>query len=258
MEKTKKDYSVPAIEKAITILNSLAKNGKMNINEIHSALKIPKTTVFVILSTLERHSLIEKREDGKYLLGHGVLYWGMNYYQQSDIKQIARPHLERLVEETPFTAHLAVLMNDKAVYIDKCEGNGFVRFATIAGQALPLHQSGVGKALASGMTDEDISRAIAIIAGSSAEAKADLLLEKLMEDIHFVRQYGYSIEDEQMEEGIRCIGAPVYGEGGDVIAAISITALSKDLPAIKFQTIGEHIKETALRISEEMGYRTNE
>ncbi|MFD0714478.1 IclR family transcriptional regulator [Paenibacillus sp. GCM10027626] len=254
MEKTKKDYSVPAIEKAITILNCIAGNGRMNVNELHSELKIPKTTVFVILSTLERHSLVEKREDGKYLLGHGVLAWGMNYYQQNDIKQIAHPHLERLVEETPFTAHLAVMMNYKAVYIDKCEGNGFVRFATSAGQALPLHLSGVGKALAAGMSDEMILADITAITGAE-EVKGQQAAAKLLEDVQFVREHGYSIEDEQMEEGIRCIGAPVFGEDGNTIAAISITALSKDLPAIKFPAIGDLIKETAQRISEEMGYR---
>ncbi|GIP35303.1 IclR family transcriptional regulator [Paenibacillus sp. J2TS4] len=253
MAKPKKDYSVPAIEKAITILNCISRKERMNINELHTELNIPKTTVFVIVNTLERHSLIEKQEDGKYILGHGVLYWGMNYYQQNDIKQIAHPHLIKLVAETPFTAHLAIMANYKAVYIDKCEGDGFVRFATIAGQALPLHLSGVGKALASGLPDKEITAAIDVIVGPS-ETRPELMLDKLMEDVQFVRQHGYSIEDEQMEEGIRCIGAPVFDENGRVIAAISLTALSKDLPAIKFQAIGETIKETALRISQEMGY----
>jgi len=254
MVKTAKNYSVPAIEKAITILNGISKNGKMTINEIHSELGIPKTTVFVILNTLERHSLIEKHDDGKYVLGHGVLYWGMNYYQQSDIKQVTRPHLEKLVAGTPFTAHLAILVNDQAVYIDKSEGSGFVRFATTAGQALPLHLSGVGKALASGLTDEEIAKAMSKHS-SDEESKSEKLADKLIEDVRFIRLHGYSIEDEQMEEGIRCIGAPVFGQNGHVIASISITALSKDLPAIKFHSIGEQVKETALRVSEEMGYQ---
>lgn len=254
MAKTTKEYSVPAIEKAITILNGLSKNGKMNIHEMHAELGIPKTTVFVILNTLERHSLIEKLDDGKYVLGHGVLYWGMNYYQQSDIKQVAKPHLEKLVEGTPFTAHLAVLVNHQAVYIDKREGNGFVRFATMAGQVMPLHSSGVGKALAVGMTDDEIKQAIARIPDQS-EAKRAQLAEGLMDDVRYIRQHGYSIEDEQMEEGVRCIGAPIFGPSGVVIASISLTALSKDLPAIKFQTIGEQVKETALLISAEMGYQ---
>ncbi|QJD84292.1 IclR family transcriptional regulator [Cohnella herbarum] len=254
MTKSAKNYSVPAIEKAITILNGISKNGKMTINEIHSELGIPKTTVFVILNTLERHSLIEKHDDGKYVLGHGVLYWGMNYYQQSDIKQVTRPHLEKLVAGTPFTAHLAILVNDQPVYIDKSEGNGFVRFATTAGQALPLHLSGVGKALASGLTDEEIIKAMSKNSRDD-ETKSEKLADKLIEDVQFIRLHGYSIEDEQMEEGIRCIGAPVFGENGRVIASISITALSKDLPAIKFHSIGEQVKETALRVSEEMGYQ---
>jgi len=253
MAKPAKSYSVPAIEKAIAILNGISKNGKMNIQEIHSELGIPKTTVFVIMSTLERHALIEKLADGKYVLGHGVMQWGMSYSRQSDIKDIARPHLQKLVDGTPFTAHLAVLMNDQPVYIDKSEGSGFVRFATMPGQALPIHSSGVGKALASGLSDEEIARAIAA-AADVPETKRAQVIEKLQEDVSFIREHGYSIEDEQMEEGIRCIGAPIYGPTGRVIASLSLTALSKDLPAIKFQSVGEQVKATAMSISEEMGY----
>lgn len=254
MAKTTKNYSVPALEKAIAILNGISKYGKMNIHDIHTELGIPKTTVFVILNTLERHSLIDKLDDGKYVLGHGVVYWGMNYYQQSDIRLIARPYLEKLVSGTPFTAHLAVLVNQQPVYIDKFEGNGFVRFATMAGQVLPLYASGVGKALASGMTDEEIKDALANIPDLS-EAKLLQVTERLRADVQYVRQYGYSIEDEQMEEGIRCIGAPIYGPAGKVIASVSLTALSKDLPAIKFQMYGEQVQEAAMKISAGMGYQ---
>ncbi|MBN2984678.1 IclR family transcriptional regulator [Cohnella algarum] len=253
MAKENKPYSVPAIEKAIAILNGIAANGKMGIPDIHAELGIPKSTAFVILNTLEKHSLIEKLDDGKYALGHGVLSWGMNYYRQSDIKQVARPHLDKLVEGTPYTAHLAVLVSRQPVYIDKSEGSGFVRFATMAGQALPLHSSGVGKALAFGMSETELAQAIAAIP-DLPEAERARTAESLAEDIRFIREHGYSIEDEQMEEGIRCIGAPVYGPSGSVVASVSLTALSKDLPAIKFQSVGERVRETAMRISAEMGF----
>ncbi|TMV45549.1 IclR family transcriptional regulator [Paenibacillus mesophilus] len=252
MKKQPKEYSVPAIDKTVAILNALA-DRQLSIQDIHTSLNVPKSTAFVILNALEQYSLIQKNPEGKYRLGHGVLRWGIGYMKSMDLVTIARPHLEKLIADTPYTAHLAVSEKDKPVYVDKVEGNGFVRFATNIGQIQPLHMSGVGKAIASGMSDEEIASALT----AELEAAPDKLgraMEKLMEDVRYVRKYGYSIEDEEFEEGIRCIGAPIRDGNGQVFASISITSLNKDLPATKFQQIGEAVKETADRISAELGF----
>lgn len=252
MKKQPKEYSVPAIDKTVAILNALTER-HLSIQDIHTSLNVPKSTAFVILNALEQYSLIQKTPEGKYKLGHGVLLWGIGYMKSMDLVTIARPHLERLVENTPYTAHLAVSEKEKPVYVDKVEGSGFVRFATNIGQIQPLHMSGVGKAIASGMSDAALADALAAELGETPE-KLPRALEKLMEDVRYVRQYGYSIEDEEFEEGIRCIGAPIRGGNGHVFASISITSLNKDLPATKFQQIGEAVRETADRISAELGY----
>lgn len=252
MKKQPKEYSVPAIDKTVAILNALTEQ-HLSIQEIHTTLNVPKSTAFVILNTLEQYSLIQKNPEGKYRLGHGVLRWGIGYMKSMDLVAIARPHLEQLVADTPYTAHLAVSEKGKPVYVDKVEGGGFVRFATKIGQVQPLHMSGVGKAIASGMSEEEIAAVLAAELEGTPD-KLERALEKLMEDVEHVHQYGFSIEDEEFEEGIRCIGAPIRGENGQVFASISITTLNKDLPATKYQMMGASVKETADRISAELGY----
>jgi DNA-binding IclR family transcriptional regulator len=255
MAQGTKDYSVPALEKAIAILNALAAN-ELTISDLHSRLKFPKTTTFVILNTLEQHEIVRKTAEGKYRLGPGVLHWGNRYFDSMDMVQIARPHLERLVEEKPYTGHLAVLIGDKPVYCDKVEGNGFVRFATTIGQSQPLHQSSVGKALAAGLSDEEIRLLLPDVMGTST-IKSIRYIEKFLEEVQFVRENGFAIEDEEFEEGVRCIGAPIRNYTGHIIASLSITALSKDLPAVKFMVIGEEVKQTAELISRDLGYTGN-
>lgn len=252
MAQGTKDYSVPALEKAIAILNALAAN-ELSISDLHSQLKLPKTTTFVILNTLEQHEIIRKTAEGKYRLGPGVLRWGNRYFDSMDMVQIARPHLERLVEEKPYTCHLAVLIGDKPVYCDKVEGNGFVRFATMIGQSQPLHQSSVGKALAAGLSDDDIRSLLPGVMDAST-GKSIRSIEKFLEEVQFVRENGFAIEDEEFEEGVRCIGAPIRNYTGSIVASISITALSKDLPAVKFMVIGEEVKQTAALISRDLGF----
>ncbi|MBW7456759.1 IclR family transcriptional regulator [Paenibacillus sepulcri] len=253
MEKsTKKDYSVPALDKAVLILHALAEQGWLSALELHAQLNIPKSTVFVLLNSLSRSRMVERHADGRYGLGHATFLLGMSYFRDLDIRRMARPHLESLVSQTPYTAHLAVLAGQQPVYIDKVEGSGFVRFATFIGQSLPLHLSGVGKALAAGMSREQVANALEEFPDMRDAEKS---AQQLLEDVQFIRQHGFSIEDEQMEEGIRCIGSPVYDLSGNIVASISITSLSQDLPAIKFNSMGQKVREAAIHISQELGFK---
>ncbi|WP_026021341.1 IclR family transcriptional regulator [Paenibacillus senegalensis] len=252
MAKGTKEYSVPALDKAIMILNALSEN-ELSAADLHTSLKLPKTTTFVILNTLEQHAIIYKNPDGTYRLGPGVLHWATRFLGSIDLVQFARPHLSALVQDTPYTGHLAVLVDNKAVYCDKVEGNGFVRFATSVGQGQPLHQSAVGKALLADHQPKQLELLIPEI-NPIDDDKAARTMEKWMDDIQFVRDHGFSIEDEEFEEGVRCIGAPIRNHQGFIVAAISITSLSRDLPAVKFMSVGSQVKAAALAISQAIGY----
>ncbi|MBO9604911.1 MAG: IclR family transcriptional regulator [Paenibacillaceae bacterium] len=255
MAQGTKDYSVPALEKSIMILNALAE-AELSTSDLHLQLKLPKSTTFVILNTLEQHAIIQKSPEGKYRLGHGVLRWGMSYFKSMDVVRIARPLLERLVSGTPFTAHLAAPVDNKPVYVDKVEGGGFVRFATAIGQTQPLFRSAVGKAMASDWTEEQLRGFLVEEAQGAADpGKIERELAKMREDAQFVREHGFVVEDEEFEEGVRCVGAPIRGANGGIVASLSITALIKDLPVVKFIAVGNAVKDTAGQISRELGYR---
>lgn len=256
MAKEQRAYSVPALEKTISILDALSETD-LTITDLYTQLELPKSTTFVILNTLEQHAIIQKTAEGKYTLGYGVLRWGIGYFKSMEITRIAKTHLEQLVKNTPYTAHLAGPVHKGAVYIDKVEGDGFVRFATSIGQIQKLHLSAVGKALSANMTDDEMTKWFAQET-ESGELVDERTITKFKEDLQFVNQHGFSIEDEEFEDGIRCIGAPIYNFAGQIVASLSITALSKDLPAVKFLTVGEQVKSTALAISRELGYHNDQ
>src|SRR5699024_7912587 len=117
-----------------------------------------------------------------------------------NIASISRPFIEKLVKDTPYTGHLAILPdgNNLPIYIDKVEGNGFVRFATSIGQQLPLHLSGVGKALGINLNNNSILSAIDKYNKNTSEDKQKIL-RVFKKDIEFIKKNGYAIEDEEME-----------------------------------------------------------
>lgn len=253
MAREQRAYSVPALEKTILILNALSESD-LTITDLYTQLELPKSTTFVILNTLEQNSIIQKTAEGKYCLGYGVIRWGISYFRSMEVTTIARMHLEKLVSGTPYTAHLATPVKHGAVYVDKVEGEGFVRFATSIGQIQKFHLSAVGKALAVDKPEDELANLLSDELSQSSLANKERILNKFIDDTRFVKKHGFSIEDEEFEDGIRCIGAPIRNYTGAVVASLSITALSRDLPAVKFITIGEQVKATANAISQELGF----
>lgn len=251
-QTNKKMYSVPAIERMVKILDLLCEEEVVYLNEVYTKLRLPKTTVYVLVETLQQQGLLQRTADGRLLLGLKSFYWGMNYYKKQDLKIIAQPHLRRLVDKTPYSAHLAILSGFNSVYIDKVEGGSFVRFATYIGQATPFHLSAIGKALVLEHTDEQIVAMLAMNFDKPTE-KSLQTEQHVLDDIIAARQRGYTVESEEFERGIRCIGAPIYGLNHKIVGAISLISQLEDLPTDTFGTIGLQVKETADRISLDLG-----
>ncbi|CAG7654389.1 HTH-type transcriptional repressor AllR [Paenibacillus allorhizosphaerae] len=259
MAEPLKKYNVPALEKAIAIIETLSlQEEPLGVSELCKQLDIPKTSVFFILSTLEQHEYITKTEDGKYKLGTKFISLGLSVLNKMNIVELARPFLQELLEETGFTVHLAVLNDGQAMYVDKLESQSFVKFSTYIGQRQPLHASGVGKALAAYLAPEELEQ-IAAVQGLQEKTKNTITdLEQLKAALDIVRAQGYALEDEEGEHGIRCIGAPIFDDRGRLKASISITALRTDLPVHDILVVGEKVKQTARNISKRLGYTFSE
>lgn len=256
MNKPKKKYNVPALEKAIAIIETLAEQEEpVGVSDLCKLLDIPKTSVFFILNTLDQNEYICKTEDGKYKLGPQFISLGLSVLNKTDIRELARPFLERLLEETGFTVHLAILNNGEAMYIDKLENKAFVKFSTYIGQRQPLHASGVGKALAAYLPVPELERIIASRGLAEKTKNTITTFEQFKDSLAFVREEGYALEDEEGEYGIRCIGAAIFDHQERLKASISITALRTDLPVHDISGVAEKVKQTALDISRRLGYK---
>jgi DNA-binding IclR family transcriptional regulator len=253
MKKKSNNYLVPALEKGLMILEKLAKSEELlRVTDIHEQMGIPKTSVFMILSTLETMEYIEKVDDNRYRLTMKIYNIGNEVLAKYDIRKIARPIMETLAEKLRFTVHLGVLSNGRAVYIEKVNGPAFVQFGTKIGQSMPLHSSAIGKVLAAYMDEkslEDIIESNPLVRATDNTITSQETFKKFL---NHVRETGYAIEDEEGEIGVRCIGAPVFNSKGKVIAAISVTGVRNDLHSIQFQEIGSVVKEFGQLISKQL------
>ncbi len=249
-------YNVPALEKGLLIIETLAKSEQpLGITDLYALCGLPKSSVFMILTTLEDLNFVEKLAGDKYKLTLKLYNLGELVLTKLNIREVARPFMEKTAQDLGFTVHLAQMEYGKAVYIEKVNGPGFVQFSTKVGLAWSLHNSAIGKTLAAYLPEKELDRIIEIqgMEATTANTMTDINVYK--DFLRTVREAGYAVEDEEGELGIRCIGAPIWNNAEDVVAAISITALRNDLPTSKFQEVGQYLSDIAMQISRSIGYK---
>lgn len=252
---------VQTIERVSSILDTLGQNPKgMSIRELSSKVHLPKGTIHRLLSSLSYFGYV--RQDPKtrnYFLGLKLVELGNLLLSQLDLRKEAEPFLRDLAERTKETVHMVFLDRDEIVYIDKVEldhNPSGLKMASRIGLRNPAHSCAVGKILLSYLPEEELDR---IIQEKGLLKRTENTItdpQILKAHLKTVRAQGYAVDDEENERGIRCVAAPIFNESGKPVAAISISG-----PAFRItkkviqETLRKEVVETALKISQRLGYQ---
>lgn len=246
-------YRVPSVERAFRILEeiSAAPNG-LGLADITERTGFPKTTVYMLLTVLRDLGVL-RQDDAQYVLGPVLAKLGGQALRRLDLRPLAMPYMQRLVEQTGFTSHLGVLRGQDLIFVAKVESEGFIQFSTYPGMTQAFYLSSLGKAIAAFLPEPELE---ALLANCTFVRKTNYTITDaamFRRVAAIIRRQGYAVEDEENEEGIRCIGAPVFDHEGRVIAAISVTALRNHLPVEDFPRVAQLVMEAANGLSREMG-----
>lgn len=243
-------YNVPALEKAISILDLISNSKeKYTLTEICEKLELPKATVFTTMSTLEYFNIVQKDGTGKFQIGPKMFQLGMAYASDNSIVELAKPYMKELMEKTGYTVHLGVLHENQVMYIAKEEPDNFIKFSTYPGLKTEVHLSGLGKAISAYLSEDELDKIIKNVGLREATPNTITTVNKFKKSLDFVRKNGYAIEDEEDEIGVRCVAAPILNARYITPTAISITAHSSSLSQEQFAEIGELVRDTAQEIA---------
>ena len=248
-------YAIRSVDRAVDILECVASgNGVLTVDQIVVATGLPKTTVFRLLATLTARRLLERDERSQtYRLGMLALVIGARAMGDLDLRRAARPHLEQLVAGTGETVHLSILSDDKALCIDKLDASRSMRMASFVGFLDPLHCSGVGKALLAFQEEPARSQLIARMRLEPHTPHTITDAARLNAQIDEIRARGYAIDDEEIEEGLRCVAAPIRDHSGSVVAAVSISGPTTRVTDTSLAELGIAVESCAQTISRELG-----
>jgi DNA-binding IclR family transcriptional regulator len=249
MEKGNK-YDIKVLQKTFKILELFDEKGKeLALTEINELLNLNKVSIFRIIKNLEHAGYLEKDPDTlKFKLGLRMYHIGSLAEPNSKIRRITRPFLEKLNEQCGETVHLAALHQGEALYLDKIEGKGTIRVITLIGTKLPAHCSGVGKTLLAALSEEDLEE---LIREKGLPRFTDNTITEsnaLKAELAKIRKQGYAIDNEEIEEGLKCAAAPLHDSEGNVVASISISVPKQRFDK-EVSTYISEVKKTAKIVS---------
>jgi DNA-binding IclR family transcriptional regulator len=226
---------------------------------LSSGLNLPKGTIHRILSSLSYFGYIRQDAVTKnYSLGLKLIELGSLLFGQLDLRRVAEPILRELAETTGETAYMVVLDGSEVVYIEKIESlqlTGGLKMASKVGSRNPLHSCAVGKTLLSFFPEQELDRLIRKKGLPRRTGNTITNPERLKAQLRVVRAQGYAVDDEENEEGIRCLAAPVFDEKGRPVAAISVSGPAVRVTKKIIQDVfRKEVMKAASEISRRLGF----
>jgi DNA-binding IclR family transcriptional regulator len=248
-------YKLQAIDRAFAVLDLLGEGRKpMGLAQITTALHLHKSTVHRFLMVLERHRMVERTHEGLYRLGLKLYDLGNRAVQHLDLRDLVQPHLRRLVNETGETAHLCILEKALIVYLEKIEPSRSVRMTSRVGTSNPVYCTSVGKAMLTLLPEQERREVLSRIRYVRLSPKTIMTEEELLKDLERTRRRGYAMDDEEVEEGVRCVGVAIVNSIGHPVAAVSVSGPSFRMTVQNVRAIAVRLQECVRAIEKDLGY----
>jgi DNA-binding IclR family transcriptional regulator len=253
---SRSDPTLSTLDKGLRILELLAEDEArhgLTLTEIGRALGMHRSTLFRFLATLKARGYLERDPvSDRYRLGTRVLTLSGAFLDALDIRDAARPELEKLCAETQELVHLATLDHDEVVTIERIAGRQPVSLQTGIGERRPAYCTASGKAILAYLPADQLDGILA--RGMPVHTPRTITSPtRMREHLARVRRCGYAVDDEERIEGVRCVASPVFGHDGAVVAAVSVAAPSHRAPDERLSHLGSRCRVTAGAVSRRLG-----
>ena len=252
----RKAYSSRLLDRSVLLLKILATGPVEKRLADFSEAGLHKSTALRLLEALRRHGLVSvDRESGRYRLGLGLYELGLAAVSRLDVSQCAPPFLEALVRDTGESASLGIFEDPEVVHILRIESQQPLRLPSLAGRRSPAYCTGIGKAVLAHLDTDRLEKYLAEVRLHPRTPRTITSADALRSDLRRVRSRGWSLDDEEIFPGLRCVAAPLFGPDGRVLAGVSVAGPSSRMPRDGFPEVSVKVMAAASEISRRLGYR---
>lgn len=250
-KKEKSEYLIQAVSHALDLLEQFhGEIDELGVTELSKRLKLHKNNVFRLLATLESRGYIEQnRVTENYRLGLKTLELGQTFIRQMGLLRQSKPVLEEVVKECNETTYVAILKESSIIYLDAVETDMTVRVVPRVGSRLPAYCTAAGKVQVAFMSDEELENYLPTKELKKYTNSTITDRQILKQELKKVAEQGFAIDNEELDQGVKCVSAPIRDYTRRIIGAISISG-----PSMRFsdERIEKELIPLAIKASEEI------
>lgn len=247
---------IASVQRAVDILDLFDQTRvELGTTDIARELGLAKSTISGLAQTLEWTGLLERNPNTrKYRLGYKLAEYAGILLNQTDLRQLAMPYLEELLEWCNESINLAVPDKSQMVYIERLYGTNSLGIRSEIGKREPVHSTALGKAVLAHYSPDEIQELLKELDFVSRTPRTINTTAALLDNLALILQQGYALDNEENELGGRCVAASILDHRGKPVAAISISAPIQRLPMERVPLYGKKVIEAARAVSRKLGY----
>lgn len=248
------EMSVKSAERVLDVIDYLTSADEgATLMELSKRLDIPKSSMSQLLGTMARKNYLVKTEGNIYKLGYKLIIAGNKARTSNDIYSASISILKNKVVVTGETLFLAIRSSTEIIYLAKVDSDNSHRTTAQPGVRKPLHSTGLGKTFLTYEDEEVREQLLESINYTQFTPKTITNKQRLNCALEKYEKQGYVIDDEEGEEGVFCIAAPILDDTGKIIAAISCAG-NRERMLERKEVIAEEIVKSANEISRTQGF----
>ena len=248
--------SVQSLDRALALLEIVAEADGLTLTDLAQRAGVPPSTAHRILATLQAHEYVSHDEQrGLWLIGVRAFEVGSSFLRNRKLAETGRSIMRELMEECGETVNLAIEDDGRIEYISQAERDKASRAGHRAGSRGAIQAWGVGKALLTARSDDQVRR---ILHKTGLEKFTPNTLadpESLFTELKESRTRGWAIDNEERMTGMRCVAAPIYNEHGEAFASVSISGPTVRMTDERLGELGPKVRRAAKAITKSIGGR---
>lgn len=248
------EKQMSAVIRTISILEALSKTDRINLENLSKETELPKATLLRFLSTLISLGYVFRDGADMYHLTMKMFAVGSRSLKHIDLINTAIPFAKELSDELGETVHMAIMEEGNAVYVLKEESKYTLRMYSRVGKVIPLYCTAIGKIFLTGMSRKERDEYYARTPLKPFTAKSICSAENLEKQLGISEERGWAIDDEEHEDNVICIAAPVRDSSESIIASISTSWPTFRFDRNHIEQYAEKVKEAADKLSGVLGY----
>jgi IclR family transcriptional regulator, pca regulon regulatory protein len=216
-------HFVQSLERGLAVIRAFdADRPELTLSDVARVTGLTRAAARRFLLTLSDLGYV--RTDGRYFrLSPRVLELGYAYLSSLTLPEVAEPHLERLVADVRESSSVSVLDGDDIVYVARVPTSRIMRVAINVGTRFPAYATSMGRVMLAGLPEDELEAYLGAVRLDRLSTRTVTTTDALRAELDRARRQGWALVDQELEEGLRSVAAPIRDRAGRVVAAVNLS-----------------------------------